>query len=197
MRPPGGPKRAPGFAGPAERFHPPGTRRVLSSAEDSPSGLWRSLGKRVGLIALRGSNPLSSATHAISGAAHLRRRSWLRGGLGQQHCAAQGVRIPYPPPRTRSRRRTHCGAVRGSGAGWVNSTALLRGFESPILRQSSIRRRTSRAAPSWLPGGVRCPPVPGASPDHRRPRSSRYWSRSCGTASPRSGSRRGGPEGPA
>ena len=38
------------------------TRPVASSAEDSPSGLWRSLGKRVGLIALRGSNPLSSAT---------------------------------------------------------------------------------------------------------------------------------------
>ncbi len=36
-------------------------RPVPSSVEDSPSGLWRSLGKRVGLTALRGSNPLSSA----------------------------------------------------------------------------------------------------------------------------------------
>ena len=30
--------------------------------EDSPSGLWRTLGKRVEFNALRGSNPLSSAT---------------------------------------------------------------------------------------------------------------------------------------
>ena len=37
-------------------------RPVLSSAEDSPSGLWRSLGKRVGLTALAGSNPASSAS---------------------------------------------------------------------------------------------------------------------------------------
>src|SRR5215510_9510409 len=36
--------------------------RVSSGAEDSPSGLWRSLGKRVGLTALAGSNPASSAT---------------------------------------------------------------------------------------------------------------------------------------
>ena len=40
--------------------------RVISLAEDSPSGLWRSLGKRVGLIALRGSNPLSSAIRCRS-----------------------------------------------------------------------------------------------------------------------------------
>src|SRR6476660_9113797 len=43
-------------------FHASVDRPVLSSAEDSPSGLWRSLGKRVGLTALRGSNPLYSAT---------------------------------------------------------------------------------------------------------------------------------------
>ena len=35
--------------------------RLPWPAEDSPSGLWRSPGTRVGLIALRGSNPLSSA----------------------------------------------------------------------------------------------------------------------------------------
>src|SRR6476620_11040325 len=78
-------------------FHGSANRPVLSSAEDSPSGLWRSLGKRVGLIALRGSNPLSSATPE-------RRRTTcgaVRGsgsGLGQQHSPLQGVRIPYPPP---------------------------------------------------------------------------------------------------
>src|SRR3954452_971622 len=43
------------------RFHHASPRPVTSPAEDSPSGLWRSLGKRVGLTALRGSNPLSSA----------------------------------------------------------------------------------------------------------------------------------------
>ena len=42
-------------------FHAAVDRPVLSSAEDSPSGLWRSLGKRVGLTALAGSNPASSA----------------------------------------------------------------------------------------------------------------------------------------
>jgi hypothetical protein len=46
----------------AERFREAVPAPVASSAEDSPSGLWRSLGKRVGLTALRGSNPLSSAT---------------------------------------------------------------------------------------------------------------------------------------
>ena len=35
--------------------------RVLSFAEDSPSGLWRTLGKRVGVLPLAGSNPASSA----------------------------------------------------------------------------------------------------------------------------------------
>ena len=44
------------------RFPALAAEPVASSAEDSPSGLWRSLGKRVGLTALRGSNPLSSAT---------------------------------------------------------------------------------------------------------------------------------------
>ena len=56
MRPPGTTK-----TGPGDRISPPAGAQVLSSAEDSPSGLWRSLGKRVGLTALRGSNPLSSA----------------------------------------------------------------------------------------------------------------------------------------
>jgi hypothetical protein len=35
---------------------------VAFRAEDSPRGLWRSLGKRVGLTALAGSNPASSAS---------------------------------------------------------------------------------------------------------------------------------------
>src|SRR4051812_10170791 len=35
--------------------------RLPWPAEDSPSGLWRSPGTRVGLIALAGSNPASSA----------------------------------------------------------------------------------------------------------------------------------------
>src|SRR4029079_847101 len=35
--------------------------RLPLPAEDSPSGLWRSPGTRVGLTALRGSNPASSA----------------------------------------------------------------------------------------------------------------------------------------
>src|SRR6478735_7956553 len=48
------------------RISPLGAAPVASSAEDSPSGLWRSLGKRVGLTALRGSNPLSSATLACA-----------------------------------------------------------------------------------------------------------------------------------
>src|SRR6476661_2731248 len=48
--------------GPRGRFHGAVRRPVASSAEVSPSGLWRSLGKRVGLIALGGSNPPTSAT---------------------------------------------------------------------------------------------------------------------------------------
>src|SRR5699024_7931757 len=43
-------------------FRPTGGGAITSLAEDSPSGLWRSLGKRVGLTALAGSNPASSAT---------------------------------------------------------------------------------------------------------------------------------------
>src|SRR5436190_20477427 len=52
------------------RFHRATGAPVASCAEDSPSGLWRSLGKRVGLTALRGSNPLSSAV--LTGLASLR-----------------------------------------------------------------------------------------------------------------------------
>ena len=48
------------------RISPPGAAPVASCAEDSPSGLWRSLGKRVGLTALRGSNPLSSANAHVT-----------------------------------------------------------------------------------------------------------------------------------
>ena len=56
-----GPKTAPRVGAAIGAISRPSARPVLSSAEDSPSGLWRSLGKRVGLTALRGSNPLSSA----------------------------------------------------------------------------------------------------------------------------------------
>jgi hypothetical protein len=63
---PGAPTR--GEAG----FHPSLGVPVLSSAEDSPSGLWRSLGKRVGLTALAGSNPASSATFATVTRIHAR-----------------------------------------------------------------------------------------------------------------------------
>src|SRR5690349_14917235 len=59
-----------------DRFRPPGTRPVTSSAEVSPSGLWRSLGKRVGLIALGGSDPPTSATRTASHS--VRRRSAFR-----------------------------------------------------------------------------------------------------------------------
>ena len=55
------PARRPGQRTPP-RFGEASGRPVRSCAEDSPSGLWRSLGKRVGLTALRGSNPLSSAS---------------------------------------------------------------------------------------------------------------------------------------
>ena len=41
---------------------PPPPERVIFRAEDSPRGLWRSLGKRVGLTALTSSNLVSSAT---------------------------------------------------------------------------------------------------------------------------------------
>src|SRR6478736_7239454 len=51
---------------PPSRFHGTTRRPVTSSAEVSPSGLWRSLGKRVGLIALGGSNPPTSATRTAS-----------------------------------------------------------------------------------------------------------------------------------
>src|SRR5262249_51200833 len=43
-----------GAAGPCERFRRVVGAWVPSSAEDSPRGLWRSLGKRVGLTALAG-----------------------------------------------------------------------------------------------------------------------------------------------
>ena len=56
-----GPAPAQGDPGQGDFTGPVG-RPVRSRTEDSPSGLWRSLGKRVGLTALRGSNPLSSAT---------------------------------------------------------------------------------------------------------------------------------------
>jgi hypothetical protein len=48
---------------------------VAFRAEDSPRGLWRSLGKRVGLTALAGSNPASSAGLHIGLCNYSRRRS--------------------------------------------------------------------------------------------------------------------------
>ncbi len=50
---------APSYGAAARRRH---GGPLTYPAEDSPSGLWRSLGKRVGLTALAGSNPASSAT---------------------------------------------------------------------------------------------------------------------------------------
>src|ERR1700739_4638889 len=49
----------------------PTRARLPWPTEDSPSGLWRSPGTRVGLIALAGSNPASSA---VGCGAHGRRR---------------------------------------------------------------------------------------------------------------------------
>ena len=71
-------------------------------------------------------------------------------------------------------------------AGWVNSP---QGFESPILRQPERRRTHVRRRRGSGAGWVRRRPVPGASPGRRRPRVRRYWSRSCGIASPRPGNR--------
>ena len=92
------------------RISGPLARPVASSAEDSPSGLWRSLGKRVGLIALRGSNPLSSATFRSPDLRQ--RRSWSAGASGRrwwpgwlsswsqsQLWVSPGARFPLNRPR--------------------------------------------------------------------------------------------------
>src|SRR4051794_37338090 len=87
----------PGNLSPSADTQPPPARRrgaatvrdagpVTCPTEDSPSGLWRSLGKRVGLTALRGSNPLSSAARQAPG---------LRtGGLSRVYAASSsGARL--------------------------------------------------------------------------------------------------------
>src|ERR1700761_6908799 len=70
--------------------------------EDSPSGLWRSPGTRVGLIALRGSNPLSSAVGPLSGHAESGlETSWPPLGWldANQHEEAYGAQGRHPVAR--------------------------------------------------------------------------------------------------
>ena len=46
-------------------FQTPKNTDRIEVLENSPSGLWRTLGKRVGCNALRGSNPLFSASNSL------------------------------------------------------------------------------------------------------------------------------------
>ena len=124
-------------------FHRARRSPVPSSAEDSPSGLWRSLGKRVGLTALRGSNPLSSAnpitvreragsnsTPPLQGfESPILRQSHHRPRAAGHRPPPQGFHPPPPPPDPLPPPSHH-----RPRAGWVNSTPPLQGFESPILR---------------------------------------------------------------
>src|SRR5579884_2096083 len=85
-------RRAGSIASVVPRSHSNCRQAATMTEEDSPSGLWRSPGTRVGLTALAGSNPASSA-HAVRGAAGHDGRRWppldrlddgLRRGMGRK-----------------------------------------------------------------------------------------------------------------
>jgi hypothetical protein len=73
---------------------------VTFRAEDSPRGLWRSLGKRVGLTALAGSNPASSASlkQALTCGNAVRIRSALDGVASNIEAASLNFGRSFRPP---------------------------------------------------------------------------------------------------
>ena len=136
------------------RFHHRRARPVASPAEDSPSGLWRSLGKRVGLTALRGSNPLSSAT-LTSGNARVVLRTVASGVCShQKHRRGRMSRVvqsaiaqPRPP---KQRFRSWSSEFRFNGVPYVGEP------QSPLPHLRSV-------------GPARPPAAPGVLSQHRRP----------------------------
>ncbi len=173
-------------------------RPVCSCAEDSPSGLWRSPGTRVGLTALAGSNPASSAMEPQAGGAfHSVPGSQVDTAVSEgmsAHMLKVHPVVQHLNPHTQRRLRLHqvlssprqadLPVVRGPRrrpgmAGPARSRRARRGPRHPHRRPAGHAHHTGEAPTVETPGGVvlgscrmpttRCIARPARHPGRRRP----------------------------
>jgi hypothetical protein len=172
------PANDPSQVPPHGRFGRDAPRAVASSAEDSPRGLWRSLGKRVGFTPSRVRIPHPPPVEAVRDLRQRRPRFEALTGI----LAPVGVPRPVLIWQPRSARSSRQGAaegdppsysrrptsMRGAHAAYPSDSYCVAGTGAPVVHRRGLNylRNAGLARPHQLATGYRrAPAVAGGPPE--------------------------------